>query len=205
MMSKYFQIAGFLILACFLGPGLTACSVSSPPVEYYSLLGTTTRGPADRPNNHLIVSIGPVTLPETLKNSQIVTGGDDSVFHRSEYHRWSGEVDLDFARALAEQLAYDLGTERIIVFPGNGQIKPDCQVLIDILAMDGDLGKKAELTVRWTLIDRKGKNGPVFMRSHFSERPTDAGYTAWVISQRNNLHRLGEDIAAKIKDSFKID
>jgi len=204
-MNNIFCRGYFLILAAvMLSLNLTACSISSPPIKYYSLLDAS-RIPVVRSNSSLIVSVGPVTLTETLKNSHIVTGGSTGVYFRSEYHRWSGEVDVDFARALAEQLAYDLGSDRIVVFPGNGQIKPDCQVLINVIAMDGDLGKNAELTVRWTLIDRHGKKAPAFRRSHFSEQPADEGYTSWVLSQRDNLNHLGKVIAKSIKEQFILE
>ena len=104
-----------------------------------------------------------------------------------------------FARALAEQLAAGLGTERVAVFPWDQNLNPTCRVLIDVLSMGGDLGKEATLSARWTLLDTQGKRPEVVRRSDFRETPADAGYHAWVAAQQRNIARLGQEITAAVK------
>ena len=203
-MNRVLAIVRCLVLGGGLSVILAGCATPSPEITYFSLLDGLSRPTSLSNTNGFLLSVGPVTLPEGLKHSEIVTGGRNGEFVRSEYHRWSGDIDLDFARALAERLSVDLGTEHIVVFPWNMQLDPTCQVLVDVLALDGDLGENAELSVRWILIDRKGGQAPVFRASHFMERPGDGGYSAWVHAQQRNIERLGEEMATAIGQRFPL-
>jgi uncharacterized lipoprotein YmbA len=193
-----------LILLALVGTALAGCSVSSPQVTYYSLLGREAATIVGHRNDQLVLSVGPVTIPDILKKSQIATGGTDGRYQLSEYHRWAGSVDREVARALAEQLAGRLGTEQIIIFPGDERVEPNLQITVEVVAMDGDLGKEAKLTVRWTMIDPKGAWAPIIRRSQFIEQPAGNGYDAWVTAQQRNLGRLSEEIAALIKAQRRL-
>jgi len=193
-----------VIFVCLvmLGPlalAVTGCSPVSPQVTYYSLLGS---GLADKPAaspSRLAILVGPVSVPDILKTSQIATGGAGERYQRSEQHRWTGEVDRDFARAVGEQLATRLGTEQIALYPLDRHLELTHQIVFDILAMEGTLGKEAKLAVRWSLVDPKSQTARVTRRSTYSEPPADGSYHAWVAAQRQNINRLSEEIAAAIK------
>jgi len=178
---------------------LTSCTSATPQVTYYSLAGTDAAKPATQRHDQLVLSIGPVALPDVLKKNQIAVDGADGRYKLSDYHRWAGGVDRDFARAIAEQLANRLGTEKISLYPADHYSQPTDQILFDILAMDGILGKEANLAVRWSLVDPKSKSARITRRSTFSEQPADGSYDAWILSQRHNISRLSEEIASAIK------
>jgi hypothetical protein len=146
-----------------------------------------------------VIVVGPVSTPDILKQSQISTGSTDDQYLLNDQHRWAGEVSHQFSRAMAELLSDKLGTEDVIIFPMWEDLEPTHQITFDILALDGILGEDANLMVRWSLIDPKGKAVRVTRRSSFSEKPADAGYDAWVSAQRSNVRRLSEEIAAAIK------
>lgn len=193
-----------LALACVVAALLAGGCASSPQVAYYSLYA-----PAQRPvpeaattGSPLMVSVGPVIIPDVLKQAQVATGGADGRYRLAEYHRWSGELDRDLARAVAEQLAGRLGTEQVAIFPWDENFVPTCRVLIDVLNMGGELGQEATMAVRWTLLDPQGKRPPVVRRSEFRETPAEAGYPAWVAAQQRNTVRLGQEIATVIREMF---
>lgn len=199
-MNNSFASLRFVILLGLMAAALTACTAAAPPVAYYTLLDTDivkTTAPHHEP---LVLSVGPVHTPDVLKKSFIATGGTDGRYRLSEYHRWAGDVDREFARALVEQLAGRLGTQQVYVYPAEQYVEPTCQVLLDILAMNGELGKEARLSVRWTLIDPKGKTAPITRHSTFSQQPADGGHDAWVKAQRRNISLFGEEAAALIKE-----
>jgi hypothetical protein len=145
------------------------------------------------------VSVGPVVIPDILKQTQIATGGADGRYHLAEYHRWSGELDRDFARALAEQLAVALGTEQVAVFPWDQNLTPTCRVLVDVLSMGGEPGKVATLCVRWSLVDPQGTKPVLARRSELRETPAEPGYHGWVAAQQRNIVTLSREIAARIE------
>jgi uncharacterized protein len=192
----------FLVRLLFLGPVLfavSACSPVSPPVAYHSLVDL---GPAHQrtgPPSPLVILVGPVSTPDILKQSQISTGSTDDRYLLNDQHRWAGEVSHQFSRAMAELLADKLGTEDVVLFPKGQDLEPTHQITFDILALDGILGEDANLMVRWSLIDPKGKAVRLTRRSSFSEKPANGSYDAWVSAQRSNVRRLSEEIAAAIK------
>ena len=195
-----------LVLTGFLSMGLLAgCASSSPQITYYSLYAPAqaaapVTAPASSPP---AVSVGPVVIPDILKQAQIATGGADGRYQLSEYHLWSGEVDRDFARAVAEQLSGRLGTEQVAIFPWDQHFTPTCRVLIDVLSMGGAPGEEATLAVRWSLIDPQGQKPGLTRRSDLREAPAAAGYPAWVAAQQRNIAKLGEEIAGAIKETIK--
>lgn len=187
-----------IVLAGITVTALVGCFVSSPQVSYYSLYASMQR-PVTATADTLAVSVGPVTVPDILKRPQIATGGTDGLYRLAEFHRWSGELDRDFARALAEQLSASLGTEQVATFPWDQNFAPTCRVLVDVLNMGGELGKEATLSVRWALLDLQGKRPQVIRRSELQEIPAEGDYPAWVAAQQRNVARLGEEIAEEIR------
>jgi hypothetical protein len=189
---------GFLTMILLAG-----CALSSPQIAYYSLYApaqTAAPAPAISP---LAVSVGPVTIPDILKQTQIATGGADGRYLLSDYHRWSGELDRDFARAVAEHLARGLGTEQVALFPWDQHFTPTYRVLIDVLSMGGRPGEEATLAVRWSLVDPQGQKPAQIRRSDLRETPAAAGYAAWVAAQQRNIAKLGQEITAVLQSSTK--
>lgn len=192
-----------MALACALTIALVAgCAGLPAKTSYYTLYAPAPRT-APASSGDLLVSVGPVAVPDVLKQMQIAVGGTDGRYQLSEHHRWSGAVDRDFARALAEQLASGLGTEQVVIFPEDQHFTPTCRVLIDILSMGGDPGREATLAVRWALVDPQGKRPAVIRRSDLREPAATGGYPMWVAAQQRNIARLGQEIAGAIQLSVK--
>ena len=202
-MNKLSQSLRLTALLALAATALAACQAASPQVTYYSLLATNAAPLAAAQQRELVLSVGPVVIPDVLKKSQIATGGAEGRYQLSEFHRWVGDVDREFARAVAEQLAARLGTEQVAVFPWDQHLQPTFRVLLDVLAMGGEPGREAKLVVRWSLVDPQGRMAPVIRRSDLSEQPAAAGYDAWVNAQQRNISRLSEEIAAAIKEAAK--
>jgi len=188
-----------LYLLCLTLLLCAGCSSTSPPVSYHSLVDTNPLPMATAANEQLTISVGPVAIPDLLKKSQIATNDPDGRFKLSSYNRWTGEVDREFARAVAEQLAVRLGTQRVVIYPWEQTLDPTRRVLIDILAMGGELGKQANLTVRWALLDPQGKVPTLVRRSDLSEVPAGANYQSWVAAQKRNIATLSQEIAAALQ------
>ena len=187
-----------LVLAGLLAAILTGCAAPPAPVIYHSLLGADTGAAAAGRANGPALVVGPVRVPDLLHNTCIATGSDGR-FQLAEQHRWAGAVDREIGRALAERLAADLATERVSLFPQAPATKTAWRVQVEVLALDGLPGQWARLEVRWTLLDPDG-TGPRTRRGDYRQPLTEPGHAAWVAGQRANLARLGEDIAAVIRE-----
>lgn len=201
MNSRVFRLIIFGLLSSGL---LAGCFATSPQVSYYSLYAPGQKPvPAVTNTSNLAVSIGPVTIPDILKQEKIATGSGDGRYHMAEYHRWSGELDRDFARALAERLSVALGTEKVAIFPWDQNFAPSCRVYLDVLNMAGEPGKEAKLSVRWAIAKPDGEQPLLVRRSEFGEVPAEAGYAAWVVAQQRNIAKLGEEVAMALRENLK--
>ncbi|MGD9947144.1 MAG: membrane integrity-associated transporter subunit PqiC [Desulfobulbus sp.] len=199
-MNNLLQRLGFFFLSCWLVLALTCCSSSVPKINYYSLVGPPEIAPTPTTQSgRFAILIGPVSLPDILRRPQIVTGRSEDRYQLSENHRWGGELDQEFARALGECLAGELGTEKIALYPMGQFLHPTHQVIVDVLTLDGMVASEARLIVRWSLMDPTNKKVQVTRRSYFRQQPADKSYDAWVAAQRKNLQRFGQEISAAIQ------
>nr|WP_321468062.1 PqiC family protein [uncultured Desulfobulbus sp.] len=198
-MIEFFRFTGWLAAASWIVLGLCCCGSATPPISYYTLLGpelmpvTTCRAP------QMALLVGPVTVPDTLKHSQIVTGRAGEHYRLSENQRWSGELENDLAQAVGEYFSRRFGTEQIDYYPVRHFAHLLSQVPLDVLAMDGVIGEEARLEVRWTLLDPETGMAKATGRSLCRMRPADGSHEAWVAAQRANIRCLGEEIAAALR------
>ena len=197
-MTKLFVFPGFLVALAWLVLSVYGCGSTSAPISYYSLLGPEPVPAATGRFSQMALLIGPVTLPDVLKRSQIVTGRPGEHYQLSEHHRWSGEVDRDLSRAMGEYLSRRLGTERIGLYPERRFAPLSSQVALDVVAMDGGLGEEARLLVRWSFLNPETGIAELTGRSLCRMSPANDGYAAWVAAQRANIRCLGEEIVAAL-------
>jgi len=200
--NSRFRFTALLALAC--ATLLAGCAGSKIPTVYYSLYAPTVQGAgAPVTDDDISVSVGPVTIPDILKQTRIATGGENGSYDLAEYHRWSGDVDRDLARALAEHLARKLGTQRVSVFPWDQDFTPTYQVMVDVLFMGGAPGKEAMLSARWTIMDKAGQGGAITRRIDLRMPPTGPDLSSWVAAQQRNVEKLGVAIAETITEARK--
>ena len=196
-MNSHVARAALLGLAC--AALLAGCAGKTNTVSYYSLhVPTASAAVGVQAGEAVAVSVGPVILPDVLKQSRIATGGENGQYLLAEYHRWTGEVDRDMARALAERLSQVLGTENVSLFPWDQHVQPRFRVLVDVVVMGGSLGREATLSARWTLQDADRKDAPLVRRTDAAQALPDATHAAWVAAQQRNVETLADDIAAAI-------
>jgi len=195
-MNKFLLNIGGLLVSCLITLGLGGCGGKVPQTTYYSLQAPQDIPASTHQSGRLALLIGPISLPDILKNQQIVTGHAGDRYLLSENHRWSGKLDHDFARSIGEYLANRLGTEQIALYPLEKPLSPTHQVVCDVLTMDGMIGQDARLVVRWSLLDPTTKAVRMTRRSFCRAQPADNSYEAWVAAQRSNIRCLGEEIAA---------
>jgi len=198
-MNKFQLTAGSLLVSCLVTLGLFGCGGTVSPISYYSLQAAEGAPAGTVHAQPMALLIGPITLPDILKKQQIVTGRAGERYQLSDNHRWSGQLDHDFARAMGEELARRLGTEQVALFPMQQHLSPTYQVVCDILVMDGVLGAEARLIVRWSLVDPATNTVQITHRSLCEQQPANASYGAWVAAQRDNIRCLGEEIAATLR------
>jgi uncharacterized lipoprotein YmbA len=186
--------AGTLALAGCAGVAdHTKYYVLSPtPAEPRSLVPAAVSSPA--------IGVGPVQVSRYLDRLQIVTRDANDNVQISADNRWAEPLESGIAQVLADNLAAQLGSERITVFPWRGSAARvlDYQVVVVVLRFDGSPGRDVTLDVRWRLLGKDGHE-VALKRSTLKEPISGGGYQPIVHGMNRTLARLALEIATEIQ------
>jgi hypothetical protein len=188
-----------LLLCCVLL--LTGCiGRKSPEVTYYSLLTMEQLGEVQAIASHpeVKLGVGPITIPDSIKRSQVATRQHGNQYEFDEFNRWAGVLEKDVTAVLGDNLGVLLGVEKIGFFPWMHHFKPTYRVMVDIQRLDGSLDGEAELGARWAVADAEGKEflvgGKIVLRQSLEE----PGYAALIKAESQLVADLSNKIAGEI-------
>ncbi len=192
-----------LISICIAAAG--CIGKQSPKVTYYSLLTMERLGATDeaQPAPDLRIGIGPITVPDALKRTQIVTRDAQNIYRFDEFHRWAGVLEKDIANVLGENLGDLLGVEKIAFFPWMPHFSPTHRIIVDIIKFDGDLSGDAILSVRWVIADSTGKITLAGGKSDYQQPVERDDHAGVVKAESLLLAELSREIAATMKSLAK--
>ena len=168
---------------------LAGCiSRSAPTVNYYSLLTMAQIGDTETLTSlpEVKLGVGPVSIPDSLKRSQIATRKQGNRYEFAEFHRWAGVLEKDITFVLGDNLGQLLGIEKVGFFPWLQHFKPTYRVMVDVIRFDGSLEGEAVLSARWAIADADGKDYLAGRKSDYSQPLADASYTALIKAEKAN-------------------
>jgi uncharacterized protein len=200
-MKRHHASRGAMLFLTAAALTLTSCAGVADPTRYY-VLSSTSPAPGD-PMPAAVssagVGVGPVLVPGYLNRMQIVTRNADDEVEISTYHRWAEPLEAGISQVLANDLAMQIGSERIAVFPWRGRINQtlDYQVAVVVLRFEGSPGRQVTLDARWRLVGRDGKE-LALKRTTINEPVTQDGYQSLVLGMNRVLRTLAHEIAAEI-------
>jgi len=173
----------------------------SPATRFYALTpvsGSTAAAPAST----LAPAIGvrSVDLPAELDRPQIVTRSGTNSVQLAEFDRWSAPLRDIVSRLIAENLAAQLPTDRVAVYPWMPGDSIDQEVTVEIVRFEGRLGGPCVLEARWRVAGTSGRGGRVVGRTNAVEH-AGADYASVVAAQSRLVGRLSADIAAGIRSN----
>lgn len=180
--------------ALVLGAWLLGCSAATP-LRYYTL--SAVEEPAGSPTQ-LAIGVGPVTFPDWLDRTQLVTRRDD---HRIDVHdaqRWAGTLKAEFARVLAINLAHLAGTERVAVQPWGRYFQPDYRVVIDVYGFEGQVGAQAVLQATWMVVKEPEGRLVTVRQTRIAQPAGGPDTAALVAAQSQALAELSRAIAGEL-------
>lgn len=195
-----------LHIACLaLAVVFGGCLGRTPPPKLYLLTALDSESSPAAGDRELAVGVGPVTLPEYLRRSEIVTrsgcaaGGDFCAeLQLSQVVRWAEPLEDAVVRVLAEDLSVLLGTESVVRYPWRPSASLDFQVTVDLARFDADTTGRAVLTARWTVVEPDGDEVLHLARSSYEERAM-GGIGAEVSALSRALAQLAQEIAGTLE------
>jgi uncharacterized protein len=200
-MKRHHASRGAMLFLTAAALTLTSCAGVADPTRYY-VLSSISPAPGD-PMPAAVssagVGVGPVLVPGYLNRMQIVTRNADDEVEISTYHRWAEPLEAGISQVLANDLAMQIGSERIAVFPWRGRINQtlDYQVAVVVLRFEGSPGRQVTLDARWRLVGRDGKE-LALKRTTINEPVTQDGYQSLVLGMNRVLRALAHEIGAEI-------
>ena len=178
---------------------------SSPKVTYFSLLTMKQLGEVQSITSlsDVKLGIGPVTIPDSLKRSQIATRQHGNQYEFSEFNRWAGILEKDLDSVLGDNLGQLLGVEKIGFFPWLHHFKPTYRVTVDVLRLDGAIDGEAVLSARWVVSDADGKDYLAGKKSVYRQPLEDASYASLIKAESQLVAELSKEIAGEIATLVK--
>jgi uncharacterized lipoprotein YmbA len=181
---------------------ITSCA-TSPEAKFYMLnaIGRDTLSTSAANSEHNVaVKVGPVYIPDTLNQSQIVTRSGSNMLVLDEFNRWGGDFQDDIQRIMGENISILLPTNRVILYQDVSFLPAVFQVLVNIREFDGELGGMVTLNADWVLVHHPRKEKVLTARKSILQESTDgADYQAYVAAQSRLLAKLSQEIANEIR------
>lgn len=192
-------LTGSLLLSIFLLSGCTLRSV--PEVRYFGLLTMDQLGDTRRVAAHpeMKLGIGPLTIPDSLQRSQIVTRQYENQFQFDEYNRWAGILEKELLSAIGDNLSVLLAVKNVGFFPWMSYFAPTCSVALDIQRFDGALNGEAALEAKWRIVDTKSSIVLQSGRSVFRRPSAGPGYPGLVKALSHLVADLSYELAVKME------
>ena len=175
---------------------------SSPNAKLYILdaMESSHSIPAMTVEGHsVVVKVGPVSIADTLDQSQIVTRTGPNMLVADEFNRWSGDLQSNITSVIGENISTLLPTDQVILSQEIALLPIDFQVLVNVREFDGTLGGVVTLNADWT-VAAKGKDKTVVSKkSVLQENADGTDYQAYVAAQSRLLQKLSQEITAEIR------
>ena len=137
----------------------------------------------------LTVGLGPVGLAGYLDRPQIVTRPAADKIDIGEFDQWGEPLREGITRVLAEDLARQMPSARISVFPWRSLEQVRYHIVVDVTQLDGPAGGDLALEARWRILEMAAKT------TRLTEPTGGAGYSPTVSAMSRALAALSREMA----------
>jgi uncharacterized lipoprotein YmbA len=177
---------------------LVGCAGNAPS-RYYVLSPLTGESKVTPEESCVSVGIGPIKLPEYVNRPQVVTRTTPNELVLSYFDLWAEPLSDSVPRTLAEDVARLLCTKEVVLFPWRPSQVPDYRVEVELLRMDGVLGRTVSLEAWWS-VSYGAEKARVTRKSSYSEPATGQDYENLVQAHSRALAALSRDIVGALKE-----
>jgi uncharacterized lipoprotein YmbA len=187
-----------LVAAAAIAASLAGCGTTAP-ARYYTL--DSTAAPLGTSLANASVMVGPVTVPASVDRPEMVVRIAPNRVEVDEFNRWDAPLEDSIARAVAGDLAAQLGSPDVTTAP-LANFSPDYRVIINVQRFESAPGKSALVEAVWTV--RSAATGDVRSgRTVAHETVQGGGYEALAAAHSQALATVSTDIAAAIRSEAR--
>ena len=177
---------------------LAACAAPAP-VRYYTLSSASppaAQAPGGKAKYR--VTIGPVSLPETIDRQQVVLRVAPNRYAISDLDRWAEPLKREIPRVLAEDLARQLPEARVAAhmqYEGSGA---EFRLPVDLLRFESAPAEAITLEALWSV--RNGANERLHEAHSIIVEPVSApGVAPLVAAHAKALAGLAREMAGAVE------
>ncbi len=191
MMAR--RIALLISIACVMAAAV-GCGTSAP-ARFYTL--GTTANPGVALTAPTAVMVGSVSVPASVDQSEFVVQVAPNRVEVDEFNRWAAPLNEGIARAVAGDLAVQLGTPNVAT-ARLANFNPAYEVTIEVQRFESTRGQTALIEAVWTV--RKTANGETRSgRTLTQEAVQGDSFDALAAAHSRALATVSGDIAATIR------
>jgi len=184
---------------CVVAVLVSGCGTSSP-VRHYGLVAVATNAEF-QVSEEFALSVGPFRIAEYLNRSQIVTRGDGVRMNRAEFDLWAEPLLKSFQRAVTDNLAISLGSDRVLDFPAYAELKAGYQLPGQVTRFDTDPDGLAVLEIQWMVKDIDENRVVPARRSRYTGQVARPGeYSSVVEALSELIGAFSRDAAATLAE-----
>lgn len=184
----------YLVTMVLMAAAVAGCG-ASPSSHFYNLDSTAT--PVGGPAAHYTIMVEPVLVPASVDQPQFVAQVASNRVEVDEYNRWVAPLSDSIARAVAGDLAAQLGTPNVATAP-LANFDPAYQVTIDVQRFESIEGQAALIEAVWTV--RKTTGGESRSGRTVAREPVQGqGFEALAAAHSRALEKISGQIAAAIR------
>ena len=179
---------------------LSACG-SSPPVRYYSLNPIDMDYQQD-PDDAVMLGIGPLSIPDYLNRSQIVTRDVDAQMRVDDFSRWTEPLADSMHRIISTDVDNLLHGVVVVMYPYDAVVRShlDYRLVGDVNRFDADSSGLVVLEIQWAIVDTEANLlVPVRRNRYQAQMVTSGDFGAMVAAMNDVLSQFSRDVAGRLK------
>jgi uncharacterized lipoprotein YmbA len=192
---RYIRMSLITIALCF-----SAGCATSPESKFYTLsaVPVVEQSPGV---GQVAIAIDPVTIPELVDRSQIVSRVDANRVSIDEFARWAEPLKSQIPRVLAADLAQFIPGAIVSTYPQRVDDKA-YRVSVDVQGFDTSTNGAVTLTVIWS-VRAPNRAQQVSGRSVAHETADGPGYAALVAAHSRALALVASDIGVAMRSAMR--
>jgi uncharacterized protein len=192
---RYFLMSLTTIALCFL-----AGCATSPESKFYTLSAVPVVEQSVGVGQ-VAIAIDPVTIPELVDRSQIVSRVDANRVSIDEFARWAEPLKSQIPRVLAADITQFVPGAIVSTYPQRVDDNA-YRVSVDVQSFDTSTSGTVTLAVIWS-IRAPNKGQKVSGRSTAHETADAPGYNALVSAHSRALALVASEIAAALRSATR--
>lgn len=198
-MMRHAPLALLAVGVALAGAG---CS-RSPNANFYTLEATASNGAAVIPPGPVGVSVGPVTLPESVDRPQLVVRVAPYRVEVLEMQRWAEPLKSAIPRVISRDLRRLLGWGQVSSYLERARTGTDIHVVLDIERFEALPGEAVVIDAAWRVRrGPAGEGGVRTGRAQVREPVQGSGYDAIVAAYSRALLAVSVNLAAEIRAEY---